>query len=137
MFSPSSCATRRRLRREILPVLSSSKSLNTFSMSSRVSFSPILPVIISELAELDGAIAVVVDVGDHLLELLLLHFEAEGTHSSLELTHINGARVVRIEQVEGLADLLDLLLGKATLGFLLCCSTARHDVICCFQVPPC
>jgi hypothetical protein len=44
---PSSSATRARLWKEILLLLSSSNSLNTFSVSSRESFSPILPVIIS------------------------------------------------------------------------------------------
>merc|ERR1712205_175700 len=44
-----------------------------------------------ELAELDGAITVVVDVGDHFLEFVVLDLEAKGTHGSLELTNINGA----------------------------------------------
>merc|ERR1712093_704262 len=44
-----------------------------------------------ELSELDGAVAVVVDVGDHLLELLVLDLEAEGAHGGLELTHVDGA----------------------------------------------
>merc|ERR1711998_144586 len=44
-----------------------------------------------ELVELDGAVAVVVNVGDHLLELLVLDLEAESAHSSLELTHVNHA----------------------------------------------
>mmetsp|Transcript_24787 Transcript_24787/g.62918 ORF Transcript_24787/g.62918 Transcript_24787/m.62918 type:complete len:215 (-) Transcript_24787:56-700(-) len=47
MFSPSSRATRLRLRKEILPVSSSSKSLKTRRISSGESRSPILPVIIS------------------------------------------------------------------------------------------
>merc|ERR1712110_1054690 len=38
---------------------------------------------LEELAELDGAVAVVVDVSDHLLELLVLDLEAEGTHGGL------------------------------------------------------
>mmetsp|Transcript_22191 Transcript_22191/g.51037 ORF Transcript_22191/g.51037 Transcript_22191/m.51037 type:complete len:316 (+) Transcript_22191:252-1199(+) len=47
MFSPSSRATLLRLRKEILPVSSSSKSLKTRRISSGESRSPILPVIIS------------------------------------------------------------------------------------------
>merc|ERR1712113_951590 len=35
---------------------------------------------LEELAELDGAVAVAIDVGDHLLKLLVLDFEAESTH---------------------------------------------------------
>merc|ERR1712195_468691 len=42
-----------------------------------------------ELGEVDGAVAVTVDVGDHLLELLVLDLESEGAHGSLELTHVN------------------------------------------------
>merc|ERR1719182_387101 len=45
---------------------------------------------LEELAELDGAVAVVVNVGDHLLELLLLDLEPEGAHGGLELTDIDG-----------------------------------------------
>merc|ERR1719407_249255 len=37
-----------------------------------------------ELDELDGAVAVVVHVGDHLLELLVLDLEAESAHGSLK-----------------------------------------------------
>ncbi|DAZ96310.1 TPA: hypothetical protein N0F65_008434 [Lagenidium giganteum] len=48
MFSPSSLATRFRLRNEILPVSSSSNSRNAFKISSRESFSLILDVIISK-----------------------------------------------------------------------------------------
>merc|ERR1719465_153279 len=35
---------------------------------------------LEELSKLDGAVTVVVDVGDHLLKLLVLDFEAESTH---------------------------------------------------------
>jgi len=35
---------------------------------------------LEELGELDGVVAVVVDVGDHLLELLVLDLEAKGAH---------------------------------------------------------
>merc|ERR1712195_97993 len=39
---------------------------------------------VQELVELDGAVPVVVDVADHLLQLLVLHLEAKGTHGGLE-----------------------------------------------------
>merc|ERR1712006_51014 len=42
-----------------------------------------------ELGELDGAVAIVVNVGDPLLERLGLDLEAESAHSSLELAHVN------------------------------------------------
>merc|ERR1719311_961984 len=57
---------------------------------------------LEELAELNGAVAVVVDVSDHLLELLVLDLEAEGAHGGLQLTHVNGARLVIVEKVESL-----------------------------------
>merc|ERR1719240_2064511 len=68
-----------------------------------------------ELRELDGAGAVVVDVLDHLLDLLLLRIEPERTHRDLELFGVDGARAVRIEQVERLLDLLLLLLRQLLL----------------------
>merc|ERR1712179_819553 len=70
---------------------------------------------LEELAELDGAVAVAIDVGDHLLELLVLDLEAESAHSSLELTHVNHAGCISIEEAECLADLLHLLLGESSL----------------------
>ena len=67
--------------------------MNTFSMSSRESFSSILRVIMarnSAKSVHDGAVAIAIDVGgDHLLELLVLDLEAKGAHDSLELTHVN------------------------------------------------
>merc|ERR1711988_358390 len=65
-----------------------------------------------ELLELD--VAVVVDVGDHLLELLVLDFEAEGTHGGLGLTHIDGTGSVGVKEGERFADLLDLLVAKSS-----------------------
>jgi hypothetical protein len=67
---------------------------------------------LKELIEVDGAGAVSVDVGDHLLDLLLLGLEAEGAHGNLELLGIDRAGAVSVEKVEGLADLLLLLLGE-------------------------
>ena len=56
--------------------------------------------------------AVLVDVGDHLLDLLLLRLEAERAHRHLQLLGVDGARAVRVEEVERLADLL-LACGNA------------------------
>merc|ERR1712196_135635 len=80
-----------------------------------------------ELSKLDGAVAVVVDIGNHLLELLVLDLEAEGAHGSLELTHIDGARGIGVEEGESLTDLIKLLLGELT-GLLLT-TTTRHFVL--------
>merc|ERR1711868_180837 len=57
---------------------------------------------LEELGELDGAVAVVVNVGDHLLELLVLDLKAEGTHGGLKLTDVDHARGIRVEEGEGL-----------------------------------
>merc|ERR1712196_396440 len=86
-----------------------------------------------ELSKLDGAVAVVVDVGDHLLELLVLDLEAEGAHGSLKLTHVDGAGSIGVEQGERLTDLIKLLLGELT-GLLLT-TTTRHFVL--FAAAPC
>ena len=56
-----------------------------------------------------------VNVGDHLLDLLFLRLEAEGSHCYLELLGVDGAGAISIEQVESLADLLLLLLGELEL----------------------
>merc|ERR1712057_126153 len=82
---------------------------------------------LEELRELDGAVAVTINVGDHLLELLVLDLEAKGAHGGLELTDVDGAGSIRVEEGEGLTDLVELLLGELT-GFLLS-TTARH--VCC------
>merc|ERR1719504_396506 len=69
---------------------------------------------LEELADLDGAVTVVVDVGDHLLELLVLDLEAKGTHGGLELTDVDLAGGIRVEEGERLADLVELLVGELT-----------------------
>merc|ERR1711883_37345 len=80
---------------------------------------------LEEFSELDGAVAIIVDVGDHLLELLVLDFKAEGTHGGLELTHVDGAGGVRIEKGKGFTDFVKLLLGELT-GFF----SFHHDETC-------
>merc|ERR1711977_573319 len=70
---------------------------------------------VQEFGELDGAVAIVVDVSDHLLELLVLDLEAKGTHGGLELTHVNGTGSISVEKAESLTDLLHLLVGESSL----------------------
>lgn len=53
-----------------------------------------------------------VDIADHLVNGLVLGLEAQGLHGRLELLGIDRARPVRVEQVERLPDLLDLLLRQ-------------------------
>ena len=68
---------------------------------------------LEELGELDLAGAVGVNVGDHLLELLLLDLEAKRAHRGLELAVVDVAGVIGIEEVEGLPDLLNLVVTRA------------------------
>merc|ERR1719258_670973 len=68
-----------------------------------------------ELWELDRAGAVIIDVLDHLLDLLFLWLEAECTHCNLELLRINGSRTICVKQIEGFLDLLLLLLCELLL----------------------
>ena len=46
---------------------------------------------LQELIKVDGAAAVLIDVGDHLLNLLLLRLEAERAHRDLQLLGIDRA----------------------------------------------
>jgi len=68
---------------------------------------------VQELLEVNGARAVLVDVADHLVDGLVLGLEAERLHGSLQLLGVNRAGAIRVEEVERLADLLDLLLAEA------------------------
>jgi hypothetical protein len=54
---------------------------------------------LEELGELNGAVAIAIDVGKHLLELLVLDLAAEGAHGSLELAELDCARMVGVKQV--------------------------------------
>ena len=51
--------------------------------------------------------------GVHLVDSLVFGLEAERLHGRLELLGVDGARAVRVEQIEGLADLFNLLLREA------------------------
>merc|ERR1719174_3311167 len=68
-----------------------------------------------ELREFDGARPVIVDILDHLLNLLLLRFETKSAHRNLQLLRVDRARAIRVEEVERFLDLLLLLLGQLLL----------------------
>merc|ERR1719504_338976 len=68
-----------------------------------------------ELRKFDGPRPIIVDVLDHLLDLLLLRLEAESAHGDLELLRVDGAGTVSVEQVKGFLDLLLLLLSELLL----------------------
>eukprot|EP00630_Chrysocystis_fragilis_P006816 CAMPEP_0197394732 /NCGR_PEP_ID=MMETSP1165-20131217/5912_1 /TAXON_ID=284809 /ORGANISM="Chrysocystis fragilis, Strain CCMP3189" /LENGTH=190 /DNA_ID=CAMNT_0042920461 /DNA_START=157 /DNA_END=730 /DNA_ORIENTATION=- len=68
---------------------------------------------VEKLLEVDGAAPVLVDVRYHLVDRLVLRLEAERLHRRLELLGVDRAGAVGVEEVERLADLLDLVLGQA------------------------
>merc|ERR1719161_3211754 len=68
-----------------------------------------------ELRKFDGPRPIIVDVLDHLLDLLLLRLEAKSAHGDLELLRVDGAGTVSVEQVKGFLDLLLLLLSELLL----------------------
>lgn len=91
-----------------------------------------------EVREGDLPCALLVHLCDHLLDLLFLWFEAQSSHghlsqkqkdgvreqlsseaaasSYLQLLHVNEARAISVEELEGLPDLLLLLLSQLRLG---------------------
>eukprot|EP00401_Gymnodinium_catenatum_P044772 CAMPEP_0117538088 /NCGR_PEP_ID=MMETSP0784-20121206/42301_1 /TAXON_ID=39447 /ORGANISM="" /LENGTH=210 /DNA_ID=CAMNT_0005334697 /DNA_START=311 /DNA_END=940 /DNA_ORIENTATION=- len=77
----------------------------------------ILPLLpghqIQELLEIQGRIAVLVQLREHLEDRVVFALIAERLHRSLELLEINLPRLIGIEEVKGLFDLLDLVLLQA------------------------
>merc|ERR1740138_926228 len=111
MRSPSSLATRFKFLYEILPVSSSSNNLNAL----RISVEDLVRHHFQELFVFDRARAIVIDVGDHFLDLLFLWLEAQRTHRNLQLLRVDRARSIGIKQIEGFFDLLLLLLSQLLL----------------------
>eukprot|EP00408_Alexandrium_pacificum_P044189 CAMPEP_0171241120 /NCGR_PEP_ID=MMETSP0790-20130122/44910_1 /TAXON_ID=2925 /ORGANISM="Alexandrium catenella, Strain OF101" /LENGTH=209 /DNA_ID=CAMNT_0011707677 /DNA_START=198 /DNA_END=824 /DNA_ORIENTATION=- len=68
-----------------------------------------------ELVHLDLPAAVLVDLEDHPDELVAGHVVAQLPHHDLELLVADGAGAVRVEEVEGLLQLLLLLLRELPL----------------------
>ena len=67
----------------------------------------------SHLLKINFSASILVNVPDHLVNGLVLGLETQTLHGSLELLGVDGPTSVGIEEVEGLPDLLDLLLGEA------------------------
>merc|ERR1719199_2199718 len=65
-----------------------------------------------ELGEVDGAVAVGIDLVDHVLQLGLSGVLAQRAHDRAQLLGGDGAVTVLVEQRERLLELGDLLLGK-------------------------
>ena len=68
---------------------------------------------VEELLKVDGTGLVLVEVGDHLEDRLVLGFEAQGLHGCTELLGVNVSGAVRVEEIEGFFDLLDLIFGES------------------------
>ena len=69
---------------------------------------------IEEVVEVDARrILRSVEVSDHLEDDGVLIFEAEAVHGSLQLCGVDQARAIGVKQVEGFADLLNLVFRKA------------------------
>ena len=144
--SPISFATRLRFRRLILPVLSSSNNWNVrriSSMGSRASMRSLTKITRSrqlksphqkrvcrartdlrKVLKVHESMSSLVVVAQNLQHLRLLHVEPERAHGDFELVVVDAAILVGVEELEGLFDLLFLLLGEfwarvgAALGLL-------------------
>ena len=69
---------------------------------------------VEELVVVDDTAAVLVDILNHLLDLLSLGLETKGSHGDLEFLLVDVARAVSVEEIEGLLDLLLLLIGDVS-----------------------
>ena len=67
----------------------------------------------AELGEVNGAVAVGVDLVDHVLQLGLGRVLAERAHDGAELLGGDGAVAVLVEEGERLLELGDLLVGES------------------------
>ena len=65
---------------------------------------------LQELVVVDGPGAVVVDLGNHALDLVVLWLKPKGAHGHFELFAVDAPRAVRVEQIESLTDLMFLFL---------------------------
>merc|ERR1719188_1334796 len=82
---------------------------------------------LQELFVFDSTTSVVINVRNHLLNLLLLWFKTQRTHGNFKLLGIDGARPIGVEVIEGFLDFLLLLLSKLLLLFAAGIETAeRH-----------
>ena len=62
-----------------------------------------------ELLEVDGAVTILIDVRDHLLDFILVRFETKSTHRNLKFLRVDGSAPIGVKQVKRFANLLLLL----------------------------
>ena len=70
---------------------------------------------LQEFLVFDRPAAIVIHIRDHLPDLLFLRLETQRAHRHLQLLGVDGATAVGVEEVEGLLDLLLLLLSELLL----------------------
>jgi hypothetical protein len=76
---------------------------------------------LKKLLKVDRATAVLVDVRDHLFDLLLFGLETERAHRNFQLLRVDSTRAIGVEKIKRFANFLFLLLsqaGRATLAFV-------------------
>merc|ERR1719342_1670758 len=84
---------------------------------------------LQELLVANGATAIIVHIGNHLLDLLFFGLETQGAHGHLQLLTVDLTRPISVEEIEGLLDLLFLLLGQLLLLFATRVETTKgHSV---------
>eukprot|EP00826_Nyctotherus_ovalis_P046794 TRINITY_DN5323_c0_g1_i2.p1 TRINITY_DN5323_c0_g1~~TRINITY_DN5323_c0_g1_i2.p1 ORF type:complete len:120 (+),score=7.37 TRINITY_DN5323_c0_g1_i2:203-562(+) len=119
MFSPNSFATRFNSLKPMVPLLSISKSLNAFLISSSGSLSsyrqsPPYHLDLHEVSKvlvIDLPRAFAVSLCHHPLYLVLRRFKSQRAHCYLKLFGIYRAGAVSVEEIEGFFDFLPLLFG--------------------------
>ena len=118
----SQCGRRRRGRRSCRCRSASGESYPGFLVSEAGSDA------VEELLEVDLA-AEGLEVGDHVEDGGVLALEAEALHGGLEFPGVDLASGLGVEEVEGLLELLDLILSQAgPLNLLL--SSRLHSGLC-------
>mmetsp|Transcript_1858 Transcript_1858/g.5458 ORF Transcript_1858/g.5458 Transcript_1858/m.5458 type:complete len:206 (-) Transcript_1858:51-668(-) len=68
---------------------------------------------VQELLEVEGGVAVLVELGQHREYRVVLALVAKGLHRRLQLFQVDLPRLVRVKEVEGLLDLFYLVLLQA------------------------
>ncbi len=74
---------------------------------------------LEELVEVDGTRTILVDVSDHLFNLLLLGLKTKSAHGNFQLLGINGAGAIGVEKIECFTNLLLLLFSQFELATFL------------------
>jgi hypothetical protein len=91
-------------------VIEKAESLHHFFAG--VSLGHLLGHHLGELVVLNDTGAILIDVGDHLLDFLTLGLESKGAHGNLEFFLVDIAGTISVEEVKGLLDFLLLFFGK-------------------------